>query len=121
MLTVGEVYLEKLQEREKRIASAFAGGCGGTMKDQCGAYSAGVIIIGALLGRTRSKEDSQLCEQAVQEYRKRFLQKMDFLLCGELRKEKYGEDNEIPCSTLVSDAVIELMAVLDSERYADVQ
>lgn len=117
MLTVGEYYLAELEEREKRAASAFAGGVGHTLRDQCGAFSAGVMIIGALLGRTRADEDDLLSRQAVQEFRDRFIRTIGSVRCDELRADQYGSDHEIPCSDLVSDAIAQLAHVLEKDEY----
>ncbi len=54
MIAVGEHILGPLEDREIRMTTAFAGGVGGTTLENCGAFSAGVMIIGGLYGRISS-------------------------------------------------------------------
>lgn len=52
VLAVGGHYLENLPACCVRMATPFAGGFAGTRDDMCGALSGGVLVIGALYGRT---------------------------------------------------------------------
>jgi C_GCAxxG_C_C family probable redox protein len=114
MLAVGEHVLDEVPEDYLRMANAFAGGVGLSLRDQCGAYSAGVMIIGALFGRAEPDEDDQLCQQVIADFRTKFVQEIGSVNCGELREETYGSDNEIPCSALVKHAVDLLLSTIQS-------
>ena len=61
MLAVGENYLGELNDKEIQMTSGFAGGIGGSYFNNCGAFSAGVMIIGALYGRRSTDQDDQVC------------------------------------------------------------
>ena len=99
------------------MSTGFAVGIGGTYEDHCGAFSAGTMIIGGLFGRTSSEEDDQICQVLAAEYRERFRGQFETLICGELRKEKYGSQGEEPCSTLVERASRILLEVI--QDYQD--
>ena len=53
MLAVGEHLLGPLDDQVLRMSSGLGGGLGSTQQELCGALSGGVLIIGALYGRTR--------------------------------------------------------------------
>lgn len=63
MLAVGRHYLGELTDREIQMTSGFAGGIGGSYLNNCGAFSAGVMIIGGLYGRTSADQDDQVCQE----------------------------------------------------------
>ncbi len=113
MIAVGEHLLGPLNEREIRMTSGFAGGIGGTYLDNCGAFSAGVMIIGGLFGRTDLEEDDQVCQELAAKFRDRFREQFDSLICGELRAEKFGSQGEQPCSILVEQASRILLEVIE--------
>jgi C_GCAxxG_C_C family probable redox protein len=116
MLAVGGHILGPLEDREIRMASGFAGGIGGTYMDNCGAFSAGVMVISGLYGRTDSKDDDQICQELAAKYRECFLGRFDTLICGELRAEKFGSQGEQPCSVLVEQASGILLEVIEGYR-----
>ncbi len=111
MIAVGEHLLGPLNDREIRMTSGFAGGIGCTYLDNCGAFSAGVMIIGGLFGRTDSEEDDHVCQELAAKYRECFLDRFNSLICGELRAEKFGSQREQPCSILVEQASAILLEV----------
>ncbi len=117
MIAVGEHILGPLEDREIRMTTAFAGGIGGTTLENCGAFSAGVMIIGGLCGRIFSKEDDQVCQGLAEKYRERFIDRYETLNCGELRAEKFGSGGEQPCSILVEGASRILIGVI--KEYQD--
>lgn len=116
MLAVGEFVFGELAEREIKMSSGFAAGVGSTKEEFCGAFSAGVMIIGGLLGRTDPAVDDSRCQALIRRYRERFLSRFATLTCEELRKEKYGSGGEEPCSVLVERAAALLLEVIGEER-----
>lgn len=104
MLAVGEHVLGQVDDRIQRMTTGFAGGIGCTHRDQCGALSAGIMIIGARYGRTRSDADDTPCLELSTRYRDRFARELGSIYCGELRAEKYGAQGQEPCSVLVERA-----------------
>ena len=55
MLAVGEHWLGQVDDRVRRMVTGLGGGVGGTQQEMCGALSGGVLLIGALYGRTRGR------------------------------------------------------------------
>ena len=115
MLAVGEYALGSVDNQTLKITTGFSGGIGNTHRDLCGALSAGVMIIGALHGRTRPNEDDALCLKLATKYRDRFAQELGSIYCHELRAERYGSQGQEPCSVLVEQAARTLLAVLEGE------
>lgn len=113
MIAVGEHILGPLEDREIRMTSGFAGGIGSTYMDNCGAFSAGVMVISGLYGRTGSKDDDQICQELTAKYRECFFKRFDTLICGELRAEKFGSQGEQPCSVLVEQGSGILLEVIE--------
>lgn len=113
MLAVGEHLLGSVTDREVRMATGFAAGIGHTYEDNCGAFSAGAMIISALYGRSTVEKDDELCQALVAEFRDRFQDRFGTLICAELREEKYGSGRNEPCSTLVERASQILLDVID--------
>lgn len=113
---MGEHYLGALTERERRIATGFAGGIGGTEQEICGVFSMGVLVLSALCGRISKEEDDQDCQALVAGYRQRFLERFGTLRCKDLRESGYGSDNLEPCSVLVERGVGLLLEVLEEYR-----
>ena len=116
MLAVGEHYLGELTEREIRMTSGFAGGIGGSYLNNCGAFSAGVMIIGALYGRTSADQDDQVCQDLACQFQDKFQERFDTLNCGKLREEKYGSSGAEPCSILVERAARILIDLLETQK-----
>ncbi len=116
MLAVGEYLLGQVDDRMRRAATAFAGGIGGTRQELCGALSGGVLLIGALYGRTRPDEDDRQCYELASRYRERFIQAMGMTRCCDLRASGYGPNGTTPCSVLVERAARILLEVLAIEK-----
>jgi C_GCAxxG_C_C family probable redox protein len=114
LLAVGEHYLGPLTEREKRLATAFAGGIGGTELEHCGVFTAGVMVISGLYGRTTSQEEDDYCQELTSLFRERFLERFGTLRCSELRASGYGSGSEEPCSVLVERAARILVEVIEA-------
>jgi C_GCAxxG_C_C family probable redox protein len=121
MLAVGEHALGSMDAQTLRMATGFSGGIGDARRDMCGALSSGIMIIGALHGRTRPGEDDSLCLKLTTGYRDRFARELGSINCSELRAERYGSQGEEPCSVLVERAARLLLAVLDGDENEDDQ
>lgn len=112
MLAVGRQILGPLDERTIRMTTGFSGGVGGTHNDLCGAFSAGVMILGALYGRVDPAEDDSRVKRIVKEYRDLFQAGLGAVHCYELRLENYGSQGKEPCSVLVERAAAILLALI---------
>jgi C_GCAxxG_C_C family probable redox protein len=113
MLSVGEYKLNPLNKMAVKMTTGFAGGVADSRQELCGAFSAGIMVIGALYGRTTPKEDDQECFQLVDTYKERFNQVLGSIYCPKLRAEKYGSGGIEPCSVLVQKAAEVLLEVLE--------
>ena len=110
MLAVGEHTLGHVDDRTLMLTTGFAGGVGDTRQDVCGALCAGVMIIGALHGRTQAHVDDSRCQLLAARYRERFLEAFGSTHCGELRQHHSS------CSVLVEQVVHVLMDVIEEEQ-----
>jgi C_GCAxxG_C_C family probable redox protein len=115
MLAVGEYYLDNIDDQMIKMSTGLAGGVGGNYKDLCGAYTAGVMVISGLYGRTQASADDQRCLKLVNEYRQRLMHQFSTVYCWELRTDRFGSGNLEPCSALVSKAVEILLDVLEEQ------
>ena len=104
MLAVGEHLLGQVDDRCIRIATGLSGGLGGTHQELCGALSGGVLLIGALYGRTKPDEDNSLCLELAALYKECFAQELGSTNCGILRESGFGSEGSTPCSVLVERA-----------------
>lgn len=116
LLAAGECYLGELTERERRIATGFSGGIGGTKQELCGVVSMSVAVISAIYGRITPDGNDDLCEEVVASYRQRFLDRFGTLRCADLRESGFGSDGCEPCSTLVERGVRVLVEVLEDYK-----
>ena len=104
MLAVGEHLLGEIDDQTLRMTTAMGGGVGLTQQELCGALSSGVLLIGALYGRTTSAEDDAQCAQIAAHYRQRFLEEFGSTRCQDIRDRGFGSGGTWPCSELVERA-----------------
>jgi C_GCAxxG_C_C family probable redox protein len=90
----------------------LGGGVGGSHEELCGALSGGVLMIGALYGRTSVDEDDDECYRRVCLYRDRFLEHFGTTRCFDLRESGFGSEGLWPCAALVEQATRILWQVL---------
>jgi C_GCAxxG_C_C family probable redox protein len=112
MLAVGEHLLGKVDTRILKMMTAMGGGVGLSQQELCGALSGGVLLIGAIHGRTTPNEDDSTCARLAFEYRRKFLQTFGTTKCQEIRDSGYGSDAQRNCSELVERAASILLEVL---------
>jgi C_GCAxxG_C_C family probable redox protein len=116
MLAVGEHMLGQVDDQTLRMATGFSGGIGLSYREICGALSAGIMIIGALHGRTQAGEDDTRCQKLSARFRDRFAQEIGSVYCHELRAERYGSKNQEPCSALVRRAARIFLETLEGDQ-----
>jgi C_GCAxxG_C_C family probable redox protein len=129
MLAVGEYLLGYVDYWMQRMTTGLAGGVGCSHQEMCGALSGGVLLIGAVHGRTKPTEDDRECQRLAAEYRERFARELGATLCRDLQANGYGSNEEMPCSMLVEQAariLLQVLAIEDEfentqERCSDVQ
>jgi C_GCAxxG_C_C family probable redox protein len=126
---VGEYLLGNVDYWVQRMTTGLAGGVGCSYQEMCGALSGGVLLIGAVHGRTQPTEDDRECQRLATAYRERFAQEFGATRCCDLRASGYGSGGTQPCSTLVERAariLLQVLAIEDEfentqEGYSDVQ
>jgi len=112
---VGEYLLGYVDYWVQRMTTGLAGGVGCSHQEMCGALSGGVLLIGAVRGRTQPTEDDRECQRLAAEYRERFAQELGATRCGDLRANGYGSGGTQPCSVLVERAASILLDILNVE------
>jgi C_GCAxxG_C_C family probable redox protein len=112
LLAVGEQLLPDWRIDYVRMGTGFAGGVGESQQEMCGALSGGLILIGALHGRTRLNESEPAVALAGQ-YRGRFVEEFGHTRCAKLRETVvYGPGGLGSCGKLVERAAAILLELL---------
>jgi len=112
LLAVGEHKLGKLDPQAIRIATPFGGGVGGTHLELCGALSGGVMVIGALYGRTDASQDDAQAYALAKQYREAFLAEFGYTQCEPIRDAFAKPDGSHGCDQVVARAARVLLGVL---------
>lgn len=112
MLAVGGRILGELNPRAVRMTTGFSGGVGGSKQEMCGALSAGVMIIGALYGRSSQEEDDEPARQLATRYRERFAAELGATHCGTLYEQVHATGGPGSCSLVVERAARILLGLL---------
>jgi C_GCAxxG_C_C family probable redox protein len=118
MLAVGERRLGSIDRRLKRLTSVFAGGVGGSRAEMCGALSAGVMIIGALHGRSELSEDEEESGRMARGFRERFCSEYGSTQCAIVREKHLAPDGSTNCTPVVERAAVLLLETLDGQESA---
>jgi len=113
---VGEHYLGEINPQALRISSPFAGGIGGTNEELCGALSGGLMVIGALYGRTDAQTNDDECTKLSLVYRARFLERFGHIRCANLKDDWVGKKDQETCSVLTAEAAGVLLDVLEESE-----
>ncbi len=116
MLAVGGHVLGNLDPRFVRMATGFAGGVGETKQEICGAFSSGVMIIGALHGRNSLEEDDLPALELATRYRERFAAELGTTRCGLLYEQVHAPGGPGSCSFVVERAARVLLGLLAEQR-----
>ena len=90
-IAVGEHTLDEISEPMIRMTTPFAGGVGGQHCDLCGALTGGLMVIGALRGRTDSQVNDDYCQKLAADYRNAFKAKFGSVICEDLKQGACGE------------------------------
>ena len=104
---VGCAYCEEVHMEETemfRLMSGFGLGMGG-FEGTCGAVSAGIAVIGLLMGENSDEGSNKVqVYKVAKEYTRRFKEKNKSLICKELKGIETGEVLR-SCNGCVEDAV----------------
>ena len=95
---------------------AFAGGVGLTNEELCGALVGGLLVIGAMHGRTDPRASDDRCMHLAAAYRERFLEHFGHIRCADLKEHWIGKKDQETCAELAADAAGVLMDVLGGKK-----
>lgn len=98
-----ETFSGKAPPEVIKAASGFGGGIAGSTQELCGAFTGGVIALGALLGRDNPGEDLRDCGTLTKEYKSRFLSQFGSLRCMDIL-DGFGGENPLACVKLTAEA-----------------
>ncbi|MBM4464139.1 MAG: C_GCAxxG_C_C family protein [Chloroflexi bacterium] len=115
MLAVGGHVLDDLDPRFVRMTTGFAGGVGESKQEMCGAFSAGVMLIGALYGRNSLDDDDLPSQRLATRYRERFAAELGATRCGPLYERIHAPGGPGSCSVVVERAARILLGLLAEE------
>jgi len=94
------------------MTTGFGGGVGGSRQEMCGALSAGVMIIGALHGRSSEEQDAQPARQLATRLREHFAADLGTTNCGPLYEQVHAPGGLGSCSIVVESAARILLALV---------
>ncbi len=95
LMTYADV-LGLTQEQAAMVSVGFGGGMG-RLRDHCGAYSAAVMLCGAIEGKDGAlKEHRPLTYARVQEVNRRFIERNGTVCCAELLGREKGPESPVP-------------------------
>lgn len=100
-IAVGEHELGEVSEQMIKMSTPFAGGIGCQHVDLCGAFTGGVMAIGAAYGRADSSVNDDACQALAADYRNAFLEKFGSLICSDLKQGACGELTRQACLVLL--------------------
>lgn len=103
MLAVGEHLWGDVPELLLRVASAFGGGVGGCHEELCGVLAGGVLLAGALGGRTSAAESDTEFYDWICDLRQRFVSLAGSTECEAVRMRFPEVDKR--CLPIVEDGV----------------
>ncbi|MBC7261178.1 MAG: C_GCAxxG_C_C family protein, partial [Chloroflexi bacterium] len=112
MLAVGRHLLGEISPPMFKMASILSGGVAGTRQELCGALSAGVMVIGALYGRTRPGEDETVARALAARFRERFQTNFGTTQCAPIRQRFEVAGKPGFCAPVAEQATALLLEVL---------
>ena len=113
MLAVGEHKLGQLDPQSIRMSTPFGGGVGGTRQELCGALAGGLMVIGALYGRTDAGQDDTQSYERAKQFREAFLAELGHTQCAPIREAFAQPDGSHGCGQVIKIATRALVGVLD--------
>jgi C_GCAxxG_C_C family probable redox protein len=83
---VGKAVFDRVDDILLRVGTPFGRGLGKSQQQMCGALAGGVIVIGALYGRSDKEADSDLCHAVASRFQERWLEAFGHTKCHDLRE-----------------------------------
>jgi len=110
--TVMEQYLHVPNDQVLRAASGFGGGIAGTMTELCGAFTGGVLTLGALFGRQRPGDDLGQCGTLITAFKNYFQDEHGSLNCPTIINSLNPDEVPLGCARLTASATVMLLEML---------
>jgi C_GCAxxG_C_C family probable redox protein len=110
--TILEVFSQEPQPEVIRSASGFGGGIGGSNEEICGAFTGGVIALGALLGRENGGDNLRDAGALIKEFKTKFLHEFGSLNCQTLLNDFKDRQNPLGCVKLTANGAVMLADLL---------
>jgi C_GCAxxG_C_C family probable redox protein len=107
ILTVGKEVIDDYDPSMCRLATGFRGGIGSCRDEVCGAISGGVMVVGALYGRSDPKASTERSDALVNDLRRQFIERFGSTCCRDLYQ------GPIPCTQIVQETAEMLLSALD--------
>ncbi|NLG51041.1 MAG: C_GCAxxG_C_C family protein [Chloroflexi bacterium] len=98
-----------------RASTPFGGGIGGCREEVCGALSGGVLVLGALMGRTLPTEDNEHLRALVRLLRDRFQAALGHTHCNPIRVAQ-PTDSGRRCELVVEQGARLVVELIEDER-----
>ncbi|HHX65547.1 MAG TPA: C_GCAxxG_C_C family protein [Chloroflexi bacterium] len=111
MIAGGDHYLNPIPEVLVKASCPLGGGIGGCREDVCGLVTGGILIMGAIWGRTSPDEDDKPLYELARRFRQYFIDRFDTSVCDPIRKS--FPESEKPCAPLVEDATRLLITMIE--------
>lgn len=113
MIAVSDHYLGEVPEMLLRASGPLAGGGGSCYEEMCGLVSAGMMMLGVLLGRTEYTENDEVMFALAREYRDRVRALAGHTQCQAIRDTL--PEKEKRCEPIVVGAVRILVEMLEAQ------
>ncbi len=98
-----------------KLASGFGGGMS-FLEGPCGAATGGVMVLGALAGRTEPAQDKKPMKDLTREFLTLFKEKFGALNCGCLNKHEPGTPAQKEnCHAITAEAAVLLLRFIEAK------
>lgn len=113
-----EVYELGLAENSYKIATGFGSGMGES-GCSCGAFTAGVMVLGLVAGRNKKSETEELVYKAVKQLHEEFRKQNKSVCCRILTKDvAWGsKEHKSQCEKYVSDSATIIETIIKESLY----
>lgn len=95
-----------------KAASGLGGGIVGSTEELCGAFTGGVLVIGALLGRDAPGDELRDLGASVLEFKEEFAEKFGSLNCGTILDGFQEQGVQAGCPRLTAAAAVMVAEIL---------
>ena len=101
MLAVGEHLFVNIDDQALRLLSDLGNSVVLVIQEPCGAFTSGMLVIGALHGKAVSEDRVSQSEQMALHFRQRFSEIFGSINCKDIRGWGSGSDGKDQCTELV--------------------